>query len=52
MVLLHAFFTEASSFGRALACLELRVALTDDVEGAFALYDLAVFVALLHGQKR
>ena len=50
-VLLHAFFAEASSFGRALACLELRVALTDDVEGAFALYDLAVFVALLHGQK-
>lgn len=51
VVLLHAFFTEASSFGCALACLELRVALTDDVEGAFALYDLAVFVALLHGQK-
>jgi len=49
VVLLYAFFTEASSFGCALACLELRVALTDNVEGAFALYDLAVFVALLHG---
>ena len=49
--LLHAFFAEASSFGGTLAGFELRVALADDVEGAFAFDDLAVFVAALHGEE-
>ena len=49
MRLLNALLAEACAFGRTLARFELRVALTDNVEGAFALYDLAVFVALLHG---
>lgn len=48
--LLHTLFTEARSFGGTLAGLELGVALTDDVEGALALDDLAVFVAALHGE--
>ena len=49
--LFHTFFTETRALGRTLASLELGVALTDDVEGALALDDLAVFVALLHGQE-
>ena len=50
--LFDALLAEASSFGSTLAGLELGVAPTDDVEGAFALHDLAVFVTLLHGQER
>ena len=49
--LLNAFFAEASALGRSLTGLELRVALADDVEGAFTFNDLAVFVALLHGEE-
>ena len=49
--LLHALLAQASAFGSALTCLELGVALADDVEGALTLDDLAVFVALLHGHE-
>jgi len=49
--LLHTFFAQASAFGGTLARFELRVTLTDDVEGALTLDDLAVFVALFHGEK-
>jgi hypothetical protein len=51
MRLLNALLAEACAFGRTLARFELRVALTDDVEGTFTLHDLAVFVTLLHGQE-
>ena len=49
--LLHALFAEAGAFGGSLAGLELRVALADDIERAFTLHDLAVFVALFHGEE-
>jgi len=51
MILLNAFFAEAGSLGGTLAGLELRVALADDVEGAFAFDHLAIFVAALHGEE-
>ena len=51
MKLLHTFFAQASAFGSTLACLELRVALADDIECALALDDLTVFVTLLHGHE-
>lgn len=49
--LLHTFFAEAGAFGGSLAGLELRVALADDIERALTLHDLAVFVALFHGEE-
>jgi len=49
--LLDAFFAETCSLGRSLAGLELGVALANDIQGALALDDLAVFMALLHGQE-
>ena len=49
--LLDAFFAETCSLGSSLAGLELGVALANDIEGALALDDLAVFMALLHGQE-
>ena len=49
--LLHSFFAEASSLGCALTGFELGVALADNIERAFALHDLTVFVALFHGEE-
>ena len=47
--LLHTLLAQASAGGRALASLELRVALADDVEGTLALHNLTISVAALHG---
>jgi len=47
--LLNTLLAQASAGGRALASLELRVALADDVEGTLTLHDLTISVTALHG---
>ena len=49
MRLLNALLAQASAGGRALASLELGIALANDVERTLALHDLAISVATLHG---
>ena len=49
MGLFNALLAQASAGGRALASLELGVALADDVQRTLALHDLAISVAALHG---
>lgn len=49
--LLNAFLAQAGTLGSTLTCFELRVALTNNIESAFALHDLTVFVAPLHGHE-
>ena len=47
--LLNTLLAQASAGGRALASLELGVALADNIERTLALHDLAISVATLHG---
>ena len=47
--LLNALLAQAGAGGRALASLELGVALADNIERTLALHDLAISVATLHG---
>ena len=47
--LLNALLAQAGAGGRALASLELGIALADDVQRTLALHDLAISVAALHG---
>ena len=49
MGLFNALLAQASAGGRALASLELGVALADNIERTLALHDLAISVATLHG---
>ena len=49
MGLFNALLAQASAGGRALASLELGVALADDVQRTLTLHDLAISVAALHG---
>ena len=50
-VLLDTFFAEAGTLGGTLTCLELGVALANNIECALALHDLAVFVTAFHGHE-
>src|SRR6185436_19105426 len=45
-------FDYEDAFASALAGLEARVGLVDDVDAAFAAHDAAVLVAQLHGLER